>query len=67
MMIPRKGSKMAPRYLILGDSNFLIPFIFGTIRWFNCFLGGMKIMNYVLVTLIDSRFAPFRYRFQFLI
>ena len=48
---------MTPKYLILGDSKILIPFSFSTILWFNGFLGGLKIMNSVLVTLIESRFA----------
>ena len=55
----RKGSKMTPKYFILGDSNILIPFSFSTIIWLNGFLGGLKIMNSVLVTLNERRFAHY--------
>ena len=48
---------MTPKYFILGDSKILIPFSFSTIIWLNGFLGGLKIMNSVLVTLIERRFA----------
>ena len=48
---------MTPKYFILGDSNIFFPFSFNTILWFNGFLDGLKIMNSVLVTLIESLFA----------
>ena len=48
---------MSHKYLILGDSKILIPVSFSTILWFNGFLGGLKMMNSVLVTLIESWFA----------
>ena len=46
-----------PKYFILGDSKIFFPFSLSTIRWFNGLLGGLKIMNSVLVTLIESLFA----------
>ena len=57
---------MTPKYLILGDSKILIPFSFSTILWLNGFLGGLKIMNSVLVTLIESRFAHNLSNFNYL-
>ena len=62
---------MTPKYFILGDSKIVFPFSFSTILWFNGFLGGLKIMNSVLVALIESRFANshsntnFNYLFNF--
>ena len=48
---------MTPKYFILGDTKTLILFSFSTILWLNGFLGGLKIMNSVFVTLIERRFA----------
>ena len=54
MMIPTNKGILK---FILGDSNILFPFSFSTIPWFKSFLGGLKIMNSVLLTLIESRLA----------
>ena len=53
----RNVSKITPRYFILGYWNILISFCFSTILWLNCFLGGLKIINSLLVTLIERQFA----------
>ena len=42
---------------IFKSLNVLIPFSVSIILWFRRFLGALKIMNSVLVTLIESRFA----------
>ena len=50
-------SKITPRYLIFVDSNIFVWFSLRTMRSLRGFDGGRKIINSVLLTFRERRFA----------